>query len=124
MGEIYRISCRCGYERELNIGGGLASGNLNMVNRIFSKERLMAFTANYKNNRIKNFVIDNKLSFCDKCKEIMATAVLDVLLTDNQKIEIINDCSVCGNRIQILNDLPKCPKCGQKMSKQEIGNWD
>ena len=39
MGKIYKISCKCGYVKELYIGGGLASCNINMVNRVFLEEK-------------------------------------------------------------------------------------
>lgn len=124
MGEIHKISCKCGYEKELYIGGGLASCNINMVNRVFLEEKLKEFNIYYKNKEVKSFLVENELSLCGKCKEIMTIAVLKVQLANNRKLEIINDCPTCSNKIQILNDFRICPKCGKQMVDEEIGSWD
>lgn len=124
MGKICRISCKCGYVKELYIGGGLASCNINMVNRVFLEEKRKEFNIYHKNKEVQSFFVENELSLCDKCKEIMTIAVLKAQLSNNRKLEIINDCPICSNKIQILNDSVICPKCGQEMIKKEIGDWD
>jgi len=124
MGSIYRISCNCGYEKQLNVGGGLASCSLNTVNRMFSDEELKAFNSYYRNEEVKSFLIENELSFCDKCKEIMTVPVLRAELINNKKIQIVGKCLTCNDGIQILGDSVICPKCGKEMIKEDIGNWD
>lgn len=124
MGEIYKISCNCGYIRELNIGGGLAACNIDMVNRVFSEAKRNEFNTKYINKEVQSFLVENDLCICDKCREIMTTAVLRVELADNKKLQIKNDCPVCSSKMRIITDSPKCPKCGQKMMKEEIGHWD
>jgi|GEM_PF-4835497 len=123
MGETYRISSECGYTKELDIGGGLAACDIDMVNKVFSEEKLIEFKNHYSNREIKSFLLENALAFCDKCKEIMTVSALTAQLIDSEKLVIINDCPSCGNRIQII-DTPFCPKCGKKMIMEEIGHWD
>lgn len=124
MGETYKISCKCGYVRELNIGGGLAACNINMVNRVFLEEKRNEFSAYYIKKEIQSFLVENELSLCENCREIMTTAVLKVQLINNKKLQIINDCPSCSNKMRIIPDSPMCPKCGQEMIKEEIGHWD
>jgi len=124
VGETYRLSCKCGYAKELNLGGGLAACNINMVTRVFLEEKLKEFNTYYINKEVQSFLVENELSLCDKCKKIMITAVLKVQLTNNKKLQIINDCPSCSNKIRIITDSPMCPKCGQEMIKEEIGQWD
>jgi hypothetical protein len=124
MGKSYEISCVCGYKKKLNIGGGLASCNINTVNRVFSEEKLREFNEYYNNNEVVSFLVENELSQCNKCREVMTVAVLRVKLTNNRNLIIINDCPKCNGNLQILNELPMCPKCGEKMTEKEIGDWD
>lgn len=124
MGEIYKLSCKCGYKKELNTGGGLASCTINTVNRVFSEEKRKDFDIYYKNNDVQNFSVENELSYCDKCKEIMSIAVLKIQLINNINFAIAKDCPVCGNKIRIINNFSICPKCGRKIAMKEIGNWD
>lgn len=124
MGETYKISCKCGYIKELNIGGGLAACNIEMIHKVFLEEKRKEFNTYYKNNEVQSFFAENELSLCDKCKEIMTIAVLKIQLTNNRKFAIINDCSACGNKIQIIKDSIMCPKCGRKMMKEQSGHWD
>lgn len=124
MGKVCRISCKCGYTKELYIGGGLAACNINMVNMVFSKEKLKEFNSYYKNNEVKGFFVENVLAICEKCKEIITVAVLKFELTDNRKLEIINDCSECNEKVRTLSELCVCPKCGGRMMEQDIGDWD
>ena len=124
MGSIYKISCDCGYEKQLNIGGGIASCSLSTVNRMFSDEELKEFNSYYKNNKVKSFFVENELAFCNKCKEIMTVAVLRVELISNEKIQIVSKCLICSNEVQILGDSVVCPKCGQEITKEDIGDWD
>lgn len=124
MGSIYKLSCTCGYSKQLNVGGGLASCNINTVNMMFSNDKLKAFNRYYKNKEVKSFFIENELSLCNECKEIITIAVLRFELIDNKKMQIINKCFMCNNKVQILSDLVTCPKCGKVMIKEDIGDWD
>lgn len=124
MGKICEISCQCGYTKKLYIGEGLAACNINMVNVVFPEETLKSFNNYYRNKEIKSFFTENKLSFCDRCKEIMTVAVLTVELTSGKKIKFINGCTKCGNKVRILDNLSLCPKCGKKIIKRDIGHWD
>lgn len=124
MGEIYKLSCKCGYEVELNLGGGLSASNINTINRIFSEEKRREFDKHYINGEVTSFFVENEACVCNKCKEIMATPVLNVHLVNNEKFQIANDCNYCSNKVQIINDLLMCPKCGNKLIKQEVGLWD
>lgn len=124
MGETYKISCKCGYVKELNIGGGLAACNINIINKVLLEKKCKEFNTYYKNKEVQNFFVENELSLCDKCKEIMTIAVLKAQLTNNRKLVIINDCPVCSSKIQMINDSIMCPKCGRKMIKEQSGHWD
>jgi hypothetical protein len=124
MGDIYKLSCTCGYAKELNVGGGLASCNVNMINKVFSEDRRAKFDTYLKNNEIQSFLIENEISVCEECKEVMTIAVLRIQLTNNRKLEIVNDCPLCGNKAHIINYLAVCPKCGRKINVKEIGHWD
>lgn len=124
MGRICRISCKCGYTKKLCIGGGLAACNINMVNMVLSEEKLKEFNDYYKKNEIKSFFVENELSFCSKCKEIITVAVLRAELINGKRLEIINNCSKCNSKVKVLGDFIICPKCGEKMLTQDIGDWD
>lgn len=124
MGQIYRISCKCGYEKEAYIGGGISACNISMVNRVFSDEKCKEFNNYYGNKEVKSFFVENKLAYCESCKEVITMASLEVTLINGMKLRIINDCHVCGNKIEILEESIMCPKCGEEMVKTEIGQWD
>lgn len=124
MGSTYKISCKCGYGKQLNVGGGLASCNLNTVNRMFLDEELKEFNSYYNNTKVKSFSVENELSLCNKCNEIITVAVLRVELINNKKIQIVSKCLMCSNETQIFGDSVICPKCGQEMIKEDIGDWD
>lgn len=124
MGKVCKISCKCGYTKELYIGGGLAACNINMVNMVFSQEKLKEFNSYYKDNEVKGFFVENELSICEKCKEIITVAVLNFGLTNTKKLKIINECPECNEKVKILSELGACPKCGKKMIQQDIGDWD
>jgi hypothetical protein len=124
MGETYKVSCKCGYTKELNTGSGLALCNINMVNKLFAEEKRQVFNTFVNREEVQSFNIENELSLCSKCKEIITVCVLKFQLTNNRKYEIINNCPICRNKVKIINDLTICPKCGQKMFKGKIGHWD
>lgn len=124
MGKICKILCKCGYTKKLYVGGGLAACNINMVNMVFSEEKLKQFNSYYKNNEVKGFFVENELALCGKCKEIITVAVLRAELTDNRKLKIVNDCPKCNEKVKVLSELGVCPKCGEKMMEQDVGDWD
>ncbi|HEX2925505.1 MAG TPA: hypothetical protein VHP38_04510 [Ruminiclostridium sp.] len=125
MGELYKLTCgRCGYEKELAIGGGLASCSISLVNRLFSEEKRMEFDTYYISNKVESFCVENTLSLCDECKELISTSVLKARLTSNASLEISNDCPVCSKKLKIIKGTPVCPKCGLEMTSGRAGHWD
>jgi DNA-directed RNA polymerase subunit RPC12/RpoP len=124
VGDIYKLSCECGYETQLNIGGGLLSSNIRTVNKIFSEEQLKEFNKYYINGEVTSFFVKNEVCLCNNCKEIMSIPVLKFQLSNNKKFQIANICSNCSNNIQISKDTLKCPKCSKVLLKQKIGLWD
>lgn len=123
MGEIYKVSCQCGYEKELKLGGGLASLNIRTVRRLFSDEKRAAFEAYYQSKEVQSFVVENEPAYCDACREIMTVPVLRARLVHGEGMEIIGDCPDCGQKVQRLKDL-SCPLCHKALKQEIIGHWD
>lgn len=124
MGKIYKISCKCGYSKKVFIGAGLSSCSINTVNRVFSEEKSSEFNNYYNNKEVKSFIVENELSYCKKCNDIMSVEVLKAQLTNHKELVIINDCPTCSNKVQILKNINSCPICNEKLDKDEVGRWD
>lgn len=124
MGQIYKVSCKCGYEKRLSLGGGLSSINIRRIRMMFSEEKLKEFNKAIKEDKMKRFFMTSEAAFCDKCKEIIQIARLNYELKNGEKFEIVNECPTCGSKVKILNKEYKCPVCNNSIKIEAEGFWD
>lgn len=124
VGMIYKVLCQCGYNKELNLGCGLSSCNVNLVNKVFSKDELEEFNKRLSSNEIKNFIMENVAVICDNCNEIQQATKLNAKLKSGEDIEVITKCSICHEDVAILKDKYICPVCRKDMKLETTGFWD
>lgn len=124
MGTIYKVSCNCGYNKKLCLGGGLSSCNINSIYSTFSDEKIKRFKEDFENQKVKRFCSENIASFCENCKEVLETCKLDVELKNDERYSIVNTCSICGKEVVVLSKQYKCPVCGSAMNVTNEGLWD
>lgn len=124
MGDILKLSCPCGYSKELFTGVGLASCSIQMVNSVFPEDKRAEFDKYYGSNEVKSFYVANEPSFCAHCKEIMAVSVIKAQLVNDKTIKIVNDCPTCGHAVELLSTPYHCPLCSKELIRERVGRWD
>lgn len=126
MGEIRKYVCKCGYEKELNIGGGLLGCNVEHIARFFPVE-----TETFKKERaagmIQSFMMENELSYCPRHGgELMAVEAFSYTKKDGSVCHYVRPCPECGGKVIRLMDEENvvCPRCGEVMKHSFLGDWD
>ncbi|MCI9124024.1 MAG: hypothetical protein HFH35_08095 [Eubacterium sp.] len=125
MGVIRKYTCKCGYEKDILAGGGLYGCNVNHIAKFFPEETKV-FTKEREEGRVKQFIMENELSFCPNCKEIVAVPVFTYTRRDGSVCRFVGNCPDCGGEISQVDNEEQaaCPKCGLRMTYLPVGNWD
>lgn len=124
MGTKYRLKCKCGYEKEVYPGAGLAAFNKSIIKRIFEAEELREFNKADIKGDVKSFYLQNGVAFCKGCKEIETVAILQYELVDGKTVELVHKCNKCAGGVELLGKVKQCPKCGKALVTEELGHWD
>lgn len=124
MGEIHKYKCKCGYEKKIFEGVGLAAVMLSAV-RNFFPEAADEIEAAKKDGRVYDFCLGNKLALCSECMELKTVASLDYSVSGVKKTVNADRCENCGKPVVLLKEEDVfCPKCGKDIQYDTIGMWD
>lgn len=125
MGDIRKYFCKCGYEKELFAGGGLGGCNVSHIAKFFPEE-VKAFQKERNEGRVRQYIMENEISYCERCQDIYALPVFSYKRKDGYTCRFASACPVCGGSVVQMEDEENiaCPKCGKKMEYMVMGDWD
>jgi len=125
MGIIENWHCpTCGYEKELSIGSGFMGCNLGIIEELFSEEKLDLFLKLLEEEKISTYVMQQDVVFCNDCKDFESVTSLHYTTQDEKETIVRNGCPKCGGNSFELKSTEYCPKCNDKLQKDESGLWD
>lgn len=125
MGEIRAYTCKCGYQKELFTGGGLGGCNIEHIAKFFP-EAVKAFLKEREEGRVKWYIMENEISYCDQCREVQALPAFSYTRKDGYTCHFESSCPVCAGTVTRADDEENltCPRCGKKMTYEVTGDWD
>lgn len=123
MGNIYKLTCECGYTKECSLGGGLSARNIDVIKRVFSEDEPKNFFKFYDIGCVMRYGLERKAAICPVCQELYDIETLRYELVDGSQKEIVQKCPVCSGELELGTDLT-CPKCANALKIEEIGHWD
>lgn len=125
MGDIKRLSCSCGYEKDLFTGAGLGGINFRLVEQSFPKEAKIIKKRLDAGEEV-HYLLDNAISLCPKCRMIKTISRLSYTIDKDEERQAYNGkCDKCGGDIIIIPpEEVFCPICGQKPDLNTVGHWD
>ena len=124
MGQTLRYACECGYNKELLLGGGFLSNQVEPVREEFGGDALSSFDRAKKRGALTRFFWEYKRAVCPACTELLAIPVLHYWERDRERIRQA-PCPECGGGAELNSDKEQiCPKCGARMAAERIGLWD
>lgn len=125
LGTIYEAKCSCGYETKLYLGAGSNACSLKYITRLLTVKEWDNFHMAFENNQVKTFQLMNAAYTCRECKILETGYLFTYQLNTGQIIKVHGNCSKCDKPVQIQEKEPiHCPECGEKLSLNNIGEWD
>lgn len=126
MGDIIRVGCeKCGYNKEMNVGGGLLSINKDVIANIFSKEDISEFKKLAEENLLGQYLMENKVGYCKECHELYSVPVLNYSKQgEAQERTVKKSCPQCNQELDFSYDTKICPKCSDELVHESAGMWD
>lgn len=129
MGQRILLSCAaCGCKKEMSVGAGLMSRNEDVIASCLPQGEAAEWRRLYEGQKITSFRAEQKVFYCDHCKDIFCRLVVDAELADGSQIVFGNRCAQCGGELREV-DLQAhhmiCPICGEgDLSWKQVGFWD
>lgn len=130
MGIIYKAYCpECEYETRIYLGGGMLSINLKRSAAVLPKKEQEQVFNLLKEDKIKEFNIEKKITQCKVCQIIKSDTIIDITEKNGNLHRFGDMCSRCKNKMIIYNEGAEgkylCPEChkGLLMFLEE-GLWD
>jgi hypothetical protein len=117
MGSIIKAQCKCGYEHEMHLGGGMLNFTTNCNFPVFCSKCRSLFEAN---------ILDKNLT-CPKCHDSDIIPYYDKSLCSEKGNEVFswNMQEEIGRELILTDGKYLCPNCGQfSMSFVACGHWD
>lgn len=127
MGNMIKMQCEnCGFSRELLVGSGFTSHNMNVIRKVFGEEILQDFMKELEEGRIRSYFMSLETAYCDSCKTIQSVDVLHYQYKGGNEIvkEIVGTCPECNGAVEFSDKRWICPDCGRKLKQFEVGCWD
>lgn len=133
MGTIIEVKCdKCGYKKDLFIGGGLNDWDIKNAISEFSGENFKKLYQEFiiSRHNLDIFKFNRYIATCISCKELYVVPVIDFETDNKRKHEIVGRCPTCNDRVDICknNNIEtikiNCPKCNNKINILEVGSWD
>lgn len=125
MGDCRLYKCRCGYEKQLMIGAGRSSQNLEIISGSIPQRVFSEFSREHFDERVTEFGMINSVISCPGCGDLGTVTVFSYTLPD-RTVRYVSDCPNCGTDCTPLDDPDNvaCPKCGAEMDYSVCGLWD
>lgn len=124
MGEIRNYACDCGYQKNLFTGGGILGCNPDHIGKFFPKE-IKLLQKKRAAGKVQNFFMENKLFFCEKCRELNALPVFTFTENNGSVSRFGGVCASCGTPAREVEEAHiSCPQCGQSLRYTVQGDWD
>lgn len=124
MGQELRVSCRCGYKKDVQVGSGLLSIQEATIRGLFTPEELADFDKALKAGEAGLFIHTQKIAHCRVCADLFSVPELSYG-PDEQKKHVIKPCPDCGGQLVSRDSAGDCPKCGSELSTAEANSlWD
>lgn len=118
MGAIVRAVCRCGFEREMSLGGGMANFTTHCSFPLYCGRCKALFEGNMLRKRI----------VCPNCKKARDVVPYDDDRICRRKGEPVFGYATeqkLGRRLVLTDGEYLCPQCGRfTLSFTDIGDWD
>lgn len=128
MGQRILLSCgKCGYRNEMSVGVGLMSRNPDVIASCLNREERKLWTNLYDAQRISAYRAEQKVFYCESCRELSCLLAVDIETADGEKITLGSRCGKCGGplRDMDLREPVACPQCGSpKLDIRQTGFWD
>lgn len=130
MGIIYKASCpKCGYETKFFLGGGMLSINLMRSASVLSEKEQEQIAVLSESGRIKDFLVENRMTECKECKTMESRTIIDVTEKNGELHRFGSLCGRCNTALTVYEQGADgeymCPKCHQGLLMfSEEGLWD
>ena len=128
MGQRIVLSCKkCDRKQEMSVGVGLMSNNPNVIASCLDKEEAKEWQQLNQNHKISSFQAEQKVFYCESCKEFFCLLTVDIQLTDGKKLTLGNKCKKCGQELREIKwrDHVVCPVCNiTDLDWKQVGLWD
>ena len=99
MGRVYEGRCpECGYHRELFLGGGMMSVNLELSSGVLPSHEQDMIRGMRDRKEIAGFHVENYLVECPNCQEIMGNTMIEVTDQRGDRHVFGQYCGSCGKR--------------------------
>lgn len=126
MGQIIQVHCgRCGFEKKLYVGGGLADCEMETIMAALPEreQRVLDVAVREGASQIS---ITRRLCVCSSCGAVYALPVVSCILKGQQG-ELYGVCPQCGesgNAEWEEDEALPCPVCRNGLTRQQTGHWD
>lgn len=129
MGQRILLSCDiCGCKKEMSVGAGMMSRNPDVIASCLPKEEAEEWRKLYEHKEVESFRAEQKVFFCESCKDLFCRLSVDMELTDGSKVTLGNRCEKCGQKLEEVSLQAHhmiCPVCTKgDLSWKQVGFWD
>ena len=129
MGQRILLSCDiCDCKKEMSVGAGLMSRNPDVIASCLSKAEAEEWRSLWEQKKVSSFRAEQKVFYCDQCKDLSGSLIVDAELTDGSSITFGNQCEKCGQELQEVSLQAHhmiCPICSKgDLSWKQVGFWD
>lgn len=128
MGQRILLSCeKCGCKKEMSVGVGLMSNQPDIIASCLNEEEANKWQQLYHNKKVASFRAEQKVYYCENCKDLFGLLSVDAELTDGNKVTFGNKCRTCRKELEPieLQAHMKCPICKSgDLHWKQTGLWD
>lgn len=128
MGQRILLACgKCGYRNEMSVGIGLMSRDPDVIASCLNQEEQKFWTSLYDMRKISAYRAEQKVFYCESCRELSCLLTVDIETADGEKITLGSRCGKCGRQVREidLHEPIVCPNCGNaNLDKRQTGFWD
>ena len=129
MGQRILVSCdRCGCKKEMSVGAGLMSNNPEIIASCLNGEEAKEWRRMRSRQEIDSFRAEQKVFYCERCKDLFCRLTVDAALTDGGKVTFGNQCEKCHGELREVSleaRHMRCPICKEgDLSWKQVGFWD
>jgi DNA-directed RNA polymerase subunit RPC12/RpoP len=126
MGEVYSYECKCKYKKKLEIGAGMWSINRERIRQLCPDDVMAEFDVAESEKNVTSYLLENALASCASCRQLIVVPYFHYETKSGEKKEYWGKCTRCGDKPLIWQDYEhvRCPRCGEEMSRRQVGQWD